>query len=294
MQDAFDILVNDTNEELSRKETVPRFAKLHNVPKQVADSCQAVGVNERAMKNGLMSGVLKPSQKAHDRLLACGDALWDSMVYFWVALLCSMTFNYFTASVLMVLLIYIVFHIDWWEKGSQWKFVPTIEEYLSMTRTYYYAFLGVFTLLIPAVSYYYMKLYSLDDYIAKGLDMTVKFYSTIVDYLDILENKSTLVLESKINLSNEFEGSYNIIEHTTEAYDRINDSALLVSRELTIQTEPLHFALAILLIIITNAASKYFYDKYYRKLHDKNKISIDKELKSDLENIMDEMDILMK
>lgn len=138
METAFDDLYQ-TKKEATRKEKIPAVSLLHQVPKQVADTAQAVGVSEKFLANGIPSGVLGPSQVAHDRYLSFMDALQDS---FWVALfimiLPVMEMNFITAPILAIMILYWTFHVYWWEKSRSWYIKTSAIRYINSTYRIYW------------------------------------------------------------------------------------------------------------------------------------------------------------
>lgn len=183
--------------EPKRKETLPQIHKLHNVPKQVSDTAQSVGVNEKFMESGLPSGVLLPSQIAHDRWLAIIDALVDNIIIFIIAaIVVTGGFNYISYTVLTISIFYMWFHLVWWQKGIVWETSETVREYLSETKKYYFAFLYLFMGIVSiGGTYGFLNVngpYYL-NYILKGLksmlDALVSSIKELFNTNEVLKNE---------------------------------------------------------------------------------------------------------
>lgn len=105
----FDKLVTDQGKSDQEKKPFV-FSRMHGVPKQIADSSNAIGFNERTIKNGLMSGVMQPSQIAHDRWLSVFDGLIDAFVFFlFMLLVSSLGVNIYVLPLAIGLYLYIFF-----------------------------------------------------------------------------------------------------------------------------------------------------------------------------------------
>lgn len=137
----FDILVSHKDKDQGRKEKRPLFFTIiHSIPKQISDTAQSIGINEKTRKNGLMSGVILPSQVAHDRWLSTYDAIFDATFIFLVFLAIScFPLNLISLIAFASIAVYMFFHIFWWENSIQWDFIETIIDYIKKTRNYYYA-----------------------------------------------------------------------------------------------------------------------------------------------------------
>jgi hypothetical protein len=155
IETAFDDLYQ-TKKEATRQEKIPAVSLLHQVPKQVADTAQAVGVSEKFLANGIPSGVLGPSQIAHDRYLSFMDALQDS---FWATILIMMLplmeINAITAPLLGIVLLYWTFHVYWWEKSRSWYIKTSTVRYINATYRIYWVTFMIFGLgLAVALDYF--------------------------------------------------------------------------------------------------------------------------------------------
>lgn len=158
METAFDDLYQTKKEE-TRKEKIPFVSLIHQVPKQVADTAQAVGVSEKFLANGIPSGVLGPSQIAHDRYLSFMDGVQDA---FWASLLLVIfpfvNFNLFTSPVYIAALLYWVLHIYWWEKTKAWYIKSSVIRYINNTyRVYYFSFFLSAAVLVGGLIYYFVN-----------------------------------------------------------------------------------------------------------------------------------------
>lgn len=158
METAFDDLYMQKKEE-TRKEKIPFVSLIHQVPKQIADTAQAVGVSEKFLANGIPSGVLGPSQIAHDRYLSFMDAVQDA---FWVASLLVIfpfvSFNLFTGPVYIAAMLYWIVHVYWWEKGRAWYLKTSVIKYINTTyRVYWATFFLAASALIGGYIYYFVN-----------------------------------------------------------------------------------------------------------------------------------------
>lgn len=158
METAFDDLYQTKKEE-TRKEKIPLVSLIHQVPKQVADTAQAVGVSEKFLANGIPSGVLGPSQIAHDRYLSFMDGIQDA---FWVAVLLTIlpfvSFNLFTGPIYVVAMLYWVMHVYWWEKGKAWYLKTSVKKYINATyRIYWGSFILATATLMSGFIYYFVN-----------------------------------------------------------------------------------------------------------------------------------------
>ena len=135
----FDILVSHKDKDQGRKEKRPLFFTIiHSIPKQISDTAQSIGINEKTRKNGLMSGVILPSQVAHDRWLSTYDAIFDATFIFLVFLAIScFPLNLISLIAFSSIAVYMFFHILWWENSIQCDFIETIIDYIKKTRKYY-------------------------------------------------------------------------------------------------------------------------------------------------------------
>lgn len=147
MDTAFDDLYQTKKEE-TRKEKIPLISLIHQVPKQVADTAQAVGVSEKFLANGIPSGVLGPSQIAHDRYLSFMDGVQDAfLVSLLLVLFPLVSFNLFTGPVYIVGLLYWVMHLYWWEKTRAWYIKTSVKRYINNTYRVY-----VWTLILASMA----------------------------------------------------------------------------------------------------------------------------------------------
>jgi len=177
METAFDDLYKTKKEE-TRKEKIPVVSLLHQVPKQVADTAQAVGVSEKFLANGIPSGVLGPSQIAHDRYLAFMDGIQDA---FWASLLLVMlpfvSLNLFTIPVYLAAVLYWTFHVYWWEKGKSWYLKTSTIRYINATyRSYWISFFLVSSLMMGGLIYVFVR---------TAIEMSVQ--SALNSFLDVVE-----------------------------------------------------------------------------------------------------------
>ena len=133
----FDILVSHKDKDQGRKEKRPLFFTIiHSIPKQISDTAQSIGINEKTRKNGLMSGVILPSQVAHDRWLSTYDAIFDAIFIFLVFLAIScFPLNLISLIAFSSIAVYMFFHILWWENSIQWNFIETIIDYIKKQET---------------------------------------------------------------------------------------------------------------------------------------------------------------
>ena len=115
-----DILVKNKGKDEEKKKKRPLFfTVIHGVPKQVSDTSQSIGINEKTRKNGIMSGVILPSQIAHDRWLSSYDGILDALVLFLCFfILSSFSFSWISLVILVIVCTYMFFHIFWWENPT--------------------------------------------------------------------------------------------------------------------------------------------------------------------------------
>lgn len=106
-----------------------------------------------------MSGVILLSQISHDRWLSVIDGFFDASILFLFFLYISIAgFNLSVLGISIVAIVYMFFHILWWECSIQWYFIETIKDYIIQTRTYYYgALIACFALFSTVGVYYTVK-----------------------------------------------------------------------------------------------------------------------------------------
>lgn len=187
MQDTPYTEMYDIKKEKASKETISFMALIHRVPKQVADSAQTQGVSEKFLESGMPSGVLTPSQIAHDRMLSIFDAFQDSVILaFWIAFLPLLEVSKFTIGLVLLILFYWLFHVAWWEKSKAWYIKMSVIRYIHNTYKYYWFVFFVSMSSVSAALWYFV--YYLGShmvaisYINKGLEflsMTERAFADI-------------------------------------------------------------------------------------------------------------------
>lgn len=305
----FDILVSHKGKDEGRKEKRPLFfTVIHGTPKQVSDTAQSIGINERTRKNGLMSGVILPSQIAHDRWLSTYDAIFDALFIFLVFLVVS-CFPIGIISLIAIISIatYMLFHIFWWENSMQWNFIETIIDYIKKTRRYYYGvFLAVY-LGLSTVAYYYAYKYDFKGYLLKPVEYFDKSTSfvqktSIFDKIQIkkestnedveVAKRSRFSTEATLKKEENFNAKFN--EKKEEKIITENSEEMLETNPKKMVFEDLtRFAILSLgFLLYFYFIYKYAYG-HYEKKKAKNLEGVDVELKTDLELKMEEIKKLM-
>ncbi len=218
----FEDSVTAANNERKRSETLPGIHKLHDIPKQVSDTVQSVGVNEKFMESGLPSGVLLPSQISHDRWLSIGDAFVDNLYIFFIASICVASgFNLVTGTILTIGFLYMLFHIVWWQKGIAWETSETVVEYLNQTRKYYWFFLYFFMIFVSiGGSYLFLKhdgpkhVNNAITWLQGFIDKAIYMYDNLnVKTNDLMTNITPKVTESEVS---EFEPLNSTVTQTVQ------------------------------------------------------------------------------
>lgn len=281
----FDTLVGKGGDSGKRKEETPfLFASLHTVPKQISDSSQSIGVNERTLKNGLMSGVILPSQIAHDRWLSIIDGAVDAIIIFIILLYLSFA-SWGTAEIVVVVLssLYMFFHILWWENSMQWFFIETIKDYITQTRTYYYGAIIAFYLIFSSFGMYYIYEKNIVTSV-NNMTVTVK---NAVSKLDVISNyksdNKTATTESKKANINKFsnEETYS----TPKDIKKIDDTK--ASEEIEFKNEYFFYFYTYSIILAVLFVITFIYSsRFYFKKKIKNMDGVEVELKSELEQKM--------
>jgi len=137
------------------------YTSLHHVPKQIANSCNAVGVNEKTKDDtNMQTGVLSPTQRAGDRVLSIVDSIFDSLLVFVISMGVNFVgLNIYTYILMAIFLLYILAHSSWWEQGLEWGHIVTVKEYLKRTRNLYWVFLVISMLGVNTLGYYWVHKY---------------------------------------------------------------------------------------------------------------------------------------
>ncbi|WP_418181320.1 hypothetical protein ACNSOL_11510 (plasmid) [Aliarcobacter lanthieri] len=267
------------------------FTRIHGVPKQISDSSQSIGINEKTRKNGLMSGVILPSQIAHDRWLSVYDAILDAFIIFIAFLVFSyFEMSLFTIITLCTMMTYMYFHILWWENSVQWNFIETIKDYVNQTRRYYYIVFISSYIIFFTLGYFLAYKYD-----AKTIIFTpVKYYNKL-DYLITnndfftIKNKGKVTIqdgEKKSEFSNELTYANKSNSNTKETKideESIKEGLITLDEEKLTKDDILNFLIynlfsIIYLLFVYKSASKH-----YQKKRMKNINAADIELKTDLE-----------
>lgn len=302
----FDILVSDKGKDTGRKEKRPLFlTEIHAIPKQVSDTAQSIGVNEKTRKNGLMSGVILPSQIAHDRWLSMYDALFDAIIIFVsFFIISSFSFNEFSFVALAAIFIYMLFHIYWWETPMEWDFIETINHYIVRTRKYYYGTFFVVYLLLSTVGYYYVYKYDIRGYIAKPIDIantsTKSLFNSSLPTITKKENSEP----AKNRFSNEEtykQEKIQVVEPTNDSTKQESiipeDAVKVANNQLSSYNIDLNSFITYLILNFSFLLFYYFVFKIASinniKRRDNNLKSVDIELKSDLEVKMEQLKNIM-
>ena len=193
----FDILVSHKDKDQGRKEKRPLFFTIiHSIPKQISDTAQSIGINEKTRKNGLMSGVILPSQVAHDRWLSTYDAIFDATFIFLVFLAIScFPLNLISLIAFSSIAVYMFFHILWWENSIQWDFIETIIDYIKKTRKYYYATFLVVYFSLSSFGYFFAYKYDIKSYLLKPIE----YYEKATSYIKKTDLHDKIKLKKEKN-----------------------------------------------------------------------------------------------
>lgn len=273
----FNKLVDDKGDKEKRPLV---FSQLHGIPKQIADSSNAIGVNERTLKNGLMSGVMQPSQIAHDRWLSVFDATFDSFVFFCFFYLVSVFgINLYVIGVLVVFYVYMFFHFFWWEHSMQWYFIETIRDYIKNTKNYYYATLIVTFILFTSVGFFYSIKY---DFIGK-INLLNQSLNNSSGISTLFHHKKHVVSPFEIN-TNEFETKKvePVKDKVEEPITNVNKANNLIETSDVVQNFIIYNLLHIIIMLYIYKVSM----NYYKNKRELNVQNSDSELISELEQKM--------
>lgn len=312
----FDVFVKNRQPDEGRKEKRPiLFTRTHSVPKQVSDSSQSIGINEKTRRDGQLSGVILPSQIANDRWLSVYDAVLDSFLIFFAFLM----FSYFEITVigigiLAVMMAYMFFHIFWWENSMQWYFIETIRDYIDKTRRYYYMVFIVSNIVFATLGYYATYKYDFKEMAFKPVEYFYKTKDLITEntgIVDRLTSKSKKISKNDVldNGLSEFsnERTYGVktstleddgfvkVEENTDSEEAIGDAnedkknRLFLKDPSLTQEDILNFYLFYLIAAIYLFASYKYSSNYYKKIREKNIKGADSELKTNLEIKMEEL-----
>ncbi len=280
----FDKLVNNSNNQDQEKKPFV-LSRLHGIPKQIADSSNSIGVNEKTLKNGLMSGVIQPSQIAHDRWLSIFDGLMDVLMFFIFTLIVSLIgVDIYSISILIGMYVYMFFHLMWWEHAMQWYFIETIIDYLNKTRKFYYATLIIGSVLIPTFGFHYVMENNINDEILQLKDKLISL-------------NNTMNLSSKINSVNlpknspfakntdEFATKRPMVENPKKdsiSDNNKNDEVSNNKNDEVIEVFSLFLFLSLVHVVVLFIMFKLT-NKMYYNIRIKNLNDVDTELKSELE-----------
>lgn len=292
----FDILVKNKGKDEGRKEKRPLFfTVIHGVPKQVSDTSQSIGINEKTRKNGIMSGVILPSQIAHDRWLSSYDGILDALVLFLCFfILSSFSFSWISLVILVIVCTYMFFHIFWWENPTEWDFIETISHYINQTRRFYYAFFLSSFFLFSTFGYYFAYKYDVKYYIEKPFE----FFKGVGNFLDnsnvISSIKSTDVSDTEMP-KNRFSNEQTYKNEKVVIKKQIEEN----SNEEISKIEKTFLSSFINYLIINFSFLLFYYSvfKYSSAHFNKKKIDnlkgVDVELKTDLEIKMEQLKNIM-
>lgn len=293
----FDKLVTDQGKSDQEKKPFV-FSRIHGVPKQIADSSNAIGFNERTIKNGLMSGVMQPSQIAHDRWLSVFDGLIDAFVFFlFMLIVSSLGVNIYVLPLAIGLYLYIFFHFVWWEHAMQWYFIETIIDYLNKTRNYYYGALIVFSVMFSTAVYPYLLGLNIND--------KIEFISEKINiFNEITSGVTNVASAEQINKNSPFSRNENEFSsnksknkvlqnsiNTEDKKDQFNNDNdknknLSENKKQDILDSILTFVFFNLLHIIVMYYLFKYSKNYYESKKMKNIEGVDVELKTELEQKM--------
>ena len=308
----FDILVSHKDKDQGRKEKRPLFFTIiHSIPKQISDTAQSIGINEKTRKNGLMSGVILPSQVAHDRWLSTYDAIFDATFIFLVFLAIScFPLNLISLIAFSSIAVYMFFHILWWENSIQWDFIETIIDYIKKTRKYYYATFLVVYFSLSSFGYYYAYKYDFKGYLLKPVEYFDKTTSSvkkssIFDKIQIKKESTSedveVVKGSRFSTEATLKKEENFNAKIKEKKEEKEEKIITENSEEILETNPkkmvfedlTRFAILSLgFLVYFYYVYKYAYS-YYEKRKIKNLEGVDVELKTDLELKMEEIKKLM-
>lgn len=293
----FDKLVTDQGKSDQEKKPFV-FSRIHGVPKQIADSSNAIGFNEKTIKNGLMSGVMQPSQIAHDRWLSIFDGLIDAFVFFIFMLIISVLgVNIYVLSLAIGLYLYIFFHFVWWEHAMQWYFIETIIDYLHKTRNYYYGTLIICSIMCSTVVYPYLLGLNIND--------KIEFISEKINiFKEITSGVTNVASTEQINMNSPFSRNENEFSssksknkvlqnsiNTVDGQEQFNkdkdkNKDLSENKEQDILDSILTFVFFNLLHIIVMYYLFKYSKNYYEAKKIKNIEGVEVELKTELEQKM--------
>lgn len=155
----------DSKHETTRKEAKSTLmSNLHIVPKKISDVAQTQGVSEKFLSNGLPSGVINPSLLAHDRWLSSMDAIQDVIILTLIVTISPLLpLNWFTITCYILVSLYWIFHIGWWEKTRIWGIKSSAKRYLRNTYWFYWSVLLLFSTPVIYFLWYYIFLLSLES-----------------------------------------------------------------------------------------------------------------------------------
>lgn len=298
----FDILVSHKSKDQGRKEKRPLFFTIiHSIPKQISDTAQSIGINEKTRKNGLMSGVILPSQVAHDRWLSTYDAIFDATFIFLVFLTIScFPLNFISVIAFIFIAVYMFFHIFWWENSMQWNFIETIIDYIKKTRKFYYVIFLLVYFILSTFGYFFAYKYDIKSYLLKPIEYYEKTTSyvkttSIFDKIKLKKEEKEIVDEVVINRFSS-EATLKKDKQLTKETPIILD---VRDEQLEKNTKSILFDDVIRFLILSLGFLIYFYYvyryayNYYEKRKIKNLEGVDVELKTDLELKMEEIKNLM-
>lgn len=258
METAFDELY-DTKKKNTRDESLPFFTFFHQIPKQVADTCQAVGVSEKFMAHGIPSGVLGPSQISHDRLLASQDAMVDSIYASVIIVILTFTgFNLIGIVVAAISMLYWFFHVGWWERTKTWYIKKAVIKYVNSTYNVYWAVFAVGIVGVLGTAEYFIL----------SSDIDVKFESFVNSFLDVV-SKGVIAFHSIFPDYFDENAAYSI---------DIPESIL-----------EWRFSAIMALFILFTIMSKFFFQRLYGKERNDNIRDTEKEMQYTGQTAMDKL-----
>lgn len=289
----FDILVSHKGGgDQGRKEKRPLFfTVLHTIPKQIADTSQSIGINEKTRKNGLMSGVILPSQISHDRWLSIFDAFVDSLFLFFSFYVVSLFgFSYYSISFLFIVFVYCFFHIFWWETSSEWDFIETISYYIKQTKKYYYSSLLFFYLILSTFGYYHSLKYDVFSYVKYPIEILSSAFNTTnlsIPFLTIETQKKEIV-KNRFSDEQTYKKETETPTLENKSYDKLKENSNSITYENVINYLLINFVF----LLFCYSTFKYS-TKHFSKKRDINLKGVDVELKTDLEVKIDQLKSVM-
>ena len=203
----------------SRSEQIPFVSLFHRIPKQITDTIQTLGVQEKLIRNSQATGIINPSQIAHDRMLAIIDGIrTPTLLLLFCYLLTYFSDTIFFYFGVFVMMLHGLFHIKWWEMSRTWKLKGTAVKYFYQTHSFFWYTFTITSILILTISLFFVfsdiaanmfqpiidvvekVLYYLDLFLTKALNALHKYFELPVGLNEIDSATEIQNVESRISL----------------------------------------------------------------------------------------------